>query len=475
MTIEINNVKCHIHSGGADNLIGDMIEEVREYLSVPKQGSFFAQKNAKYKVSNRVYFCTPTGKFPTGFLPYVYQYLKTFEGLKINLVDNRDFLLPFSNDLDMDVVHFELMDHQKDSVRQCNRMVNNMYWPRGIIDAATNAGKNSVIAGIAQNIIGNDATLMVLHNKDIKDQAIEFFGEIFDVGVFHKNKREINKPFVIAMAKTLYNAANKSVNIKRWLSTRKVLFVDESHVSAGHQYSRLLIWVNAGHRYLVSGTPLDMNDPKKKMMMIGNSGDIIYKISNMELIDKGVSNNVEVHMYPCIYDPYLFDVYEDAYNALKTSMNRVYIIKKYLMENPDRQVLINVKNYDHGEFIYNQISSMCNCRLLFGKSAERSKLIEEFKEYKYRVVITTILKEGINAGIDTLIYACGGKETIRLKQYIGRVLRKKGKYDTSHVIDFFDRNNYCDKHSRARIRIYKKEGFPLGYHYKPNRFGSIIL
>lgn len=474
MIINLNNVGCEILTGGKDNLHGNMIQEVRNYLSVKKPGSFFAKKYNKH-ASDRKFFCTPKGKFPSGFLPYVHIHLKNeFPGLDLTVVDERTNLIQFDEELDYNVHHWDMRDYQKEALHACNNWHEQMYWPRGIIDAATNAGKNSIIAGIHQNL-GNHKTLMLIHNQDIKKQALEWFGEMYDVGQIHGNKFETEPSFVIAMAQTLFNRAKSSVNVRRWLSTIDTLIVDESHKAGAKNYSRLLSWINAGQRFLVSGTPLDMADPIKKMLMIGLCGVPLYKISNKQLIDKGVSNECEVHIYLNDTGQYTYDSYTETYEEIiKFSIPRVEKMKDYIISNPERQILISVDNIDHGEFLYNHLYKFCHIKQLYGTSSDRDEIINDFKNYDIRVIITTLLQEGINAGIDTLIYAQGGKAKIPVKQYTGRILRKKGKFDVSHVVDFFDRAKYVDVHSRARFRIYKGEEFPITYHYNNNRFGTYI-
>ena len=270
------------------------------------------------------------------------------------------------------------------------------------------------------------------------------------------------------------NRAKSSVNVRRYLSKVNTLIVDESHRAGASDYSRLISYIDAGQRFLVSGTPLDMSDPIKKMTIIGLCGEVLSKITNQDLIEAGYSNDVEVFMYHNtvgVYDDGLgFQSAVDR--CIKFSMSRVNTIIKYLREHPDRQVLISVDWIDHGNFVYEHLKKICNVRCLYGSSKDREQLIDGFKNQEYRVLITTLLQEGINAPIDTLIYLQGGMSKIPIKQYVGRVLRKAGNHEVSHVIDFFDDVMYLDKHSRARIRVYRSEGFRVNFQYESNRWGS---
>jgi superfamily II DNA or RNA helicase len=475
MKIIISNVKSKIEVGGKEQLKGDIIGSVRDYLKVKKKGSYYAKKHNIY-AGDYKYFCTPGGKFMTGFFPWVYQFLQEeFPDIEIELYDQRKNLLSFPDKFNYEVGDFRLdktpYEYQGEALQSCDNFVGDIYWPRGIIDAATNAGKNTIIGGIHKNLKGT--TLLLIHNREIFNQAVEFFGNIFDVGRVQGRHTEFDKPFVVAMYKTLHKRAKNSKEIKKQLSNINTLIVDESHRATARDYAHTLSWIDAGQRYFVSGTPLKMKDPIKKMSAIGLSGDVLYEIKNKDLIQRGVSLGVNVHIFKSTREYKNEGDYESTYrNIVMTNEMRRDLMCEYLQEHDDRQVLISVSRVKHGNFLADKIGRLFDCRVVFGESVNRDQLIDDFKNHKYRVLITTLLKEGVNAGIDTLIYANGGEAEISVLQYVGRVLRKIGKADTAHVVDFFDNSKYLDKHSRSRLRVYRKEGFKINYHYKANRYGT---
>lgn len=474
MKIRLYNTISHLECGGKELLKGDIIGDVREYLKVKKKGSYFAKKHNKY-AGNFKYFCTPKGKFMTGFFPWVYQFLKeSHPDVHIEVIDFRQNLREFPSELNFKACGFDMSQHpyeyQGTALKSCNNYESGLYWPRGIIDAATNAGKNTIIAGIHKNVGGR--TLMLIHSREIFNQAVEFFGSEFDVGRVQGRHTELEKPFVVAMYKTLFKRVSQG-SVKKQLNYVNNLIVDESHRATASEYAHTIGLIDAGQRYFVSGTPLKMPDPIKKMSAIGLSGNILYQIKNKELIDRGVSLNVKVKMYKSTERYEDFGGYDQCHEmcVMKNKLRRD-LICEYLTYNPERRVVISVNRIEHGNFLMEKLGRMFNAREVYGDTKDRDKLINEFKNEGYNILVTTLLKEGVNTGIDSIVYANGGKAEISVLQYVGRALRKMGTADTAHIVDFFDNCRYLDKHSRSRTRIYRNEGFDIEYNYNANSFGT---
>ena len=82
------------------------------------------------------------------------------------------------------------------------------------------------------------------------------------------------------------------------------------------------------------------------------------------------------------------------------------------------------------------------------------------------LISTGVLKEGVNLPrIATLIIASGGRSTAYIKQWCGRAERKHESKTEVEVHDFYDIGRYVQQHSRARIKIYTDELFPIEYDF----------
>ena len=109
-----------------------------------------------------IYLMTEKGVFATGFLPRV---LKLLGDTEVEFIDNRTLVDP--GELPDNIKKFELRQYQTEAVRSViNNYLGDVYFPRGVISAATNAGKSLIIAGIISCfpdltglILINDGTL----------------------------------------------------------------------------------------------------------------------------------------------------------------------------------------------------------------------------------------------------------------------------------------------------------------------------
>jgi len=485
MIIRVNNIKCDVTIGGKDNLLPfDIIKEMRDYLSVPVPGAYFTKAYKKKIWDGKQRFCTPKGSFATGFLPAVYNFLVS-KGANVIIEDERDNLPEFNEYFDPVIGDWNLKTYadgyQADAVKAGFNWItlgdNELFFPRGIYDMATNAGKNSLIAGIHKNTTGK--SIMILHNALIFKQAIKFFSTMFDVGIIDSKKYKPTD-FTIAMYKSLYNKAKKSVNVKKDLTEYVNMFVDESHRGGGNEYSKLLTMVPAGGRYFVSGTPLEGKNKGRNLMLIGLSGPTLYQVTNKQLIDKNVSAKptVKIYLNTPPFEQRL-NYSETVDNVVRYSPERLDIIGEYCKKYPDRSILIMVEHQAHAEYINNELLEQHLVYSEFTHSTDKLKSmkIESFKNGDIKILISTmILKEGANIPIiRALIMTQGGNSSTTIKQVCGRGLRMgeegQEEADKLDIIDFYDDAKWVAKHSRDRIRIYKKEEFDIEYQYSADGRG----
>lgn len=480
MRIIVENVKSKVVIGGKDNLLPyDLMEELREYLRVRPDGYSHTPAYKKKQWDGWRYFITNGGVFATGFLPLVVKYLEEL-GVEVQIEDNRTNLPVFNEELDCTLPNgWEIDEHRLRMLRAANHYEEiagqKMYFPRGVIDAATNAGKTSICAGVFNNV-QKPKLLYLLHSQTIFRQAVEFFGELFprDIGQIGLGKFEINN-FTIAMVKTLYNNAQKSMNVKKALQSFNILIVDEAHKAGGEEYSKLLQMVDAGMRLFVSGTPLENTSKVNNMIIVGLAGPTIGKVTNQELIETGHSLKPIVNIF--LNDTIVpsFDYQEELKNVVQFSEKKAEMIADLVVARDGKQILISFIEIKHGYFLKKMIEShpefFGRCEIVHGTDGGRYHKIEDFKKGKIDVLLTsTILKEGVNIpNIEVLIMAQGGKSTITVKQFVGRALRTDGKNDTVEIIDFYDVGRYVAPHSRKRLKIYRDEGFDVTVHYEERR------
>jgi superfamily II DNA or RNA helicase len=101
----------------------------------------------------------------------------------------------------------------------------------------------------------------------------------------------------------------------------------------------------------------------------------------------------------------------------------------------------------------------------------RREDIQDFKDGKYPVLVSTLLKEGVDVpSMDAIIFAAGYKSSVLVIQTIGRALRAaKGKKDST-IVDFFDHGHrFLEQHSQMRMNTYAET---YGKYFKPKYIRS---
>lgn len=488
MRIIVGNTICKIVIGGVDNNLDfDIYKELRKYLRIRPDDYSHSTAYRRHQWDGYRYFITAKGSFATGFLPNVTEFLTSL-GVLIEIVDERGAIprLQFPLNADLGIIdgeRWEARDYQMEVVKKIDNIFTvqgkEVYFPRGILDCATNAGKNSMAALLVKNLSSEARVIFLVSSVLIYEQAVEFFSQSLGYDVGQVNSKNLDfKSFTVAMAKTLLNRAKEKMTVKMTLTQMQVLIVDESDEAGSKEYSKLIQMVGAPMRIFLSGTPLNAGKVNN-MIAIGLSGKVLAKITNRELIDKGVSQNpvVKILLNPeKVLGTLSYET--EKTNIVLESKARVNAIVGILEAHTEGAVLITFNNIVHGEFMFERL---CNAlphetiELAHGGSKERKEILTRFKTGETRILLASmIMKKGANiSNIRTLIQAQGGKSVITVKQVIGRAIRDDGINDSVNVYDFYDQGRIVSKHSRDRIRIYKKEGFDVELTYQNNRLKPI--
>lgn len=475
MRIVLDNSTCDIVTGGQDNLVpsGDLLNELRDYMSIKIPGAYHSLAYKRHVWDGKKYFITPKGKMGTGFLPILLKYMDEIHpSLPVTIEDIRTNPVSISPTIKKTIGDHSLegkYSHQASLVKVYNHSLvfrgQTIPFPRGVIDAATNAGKTTIFASVYANAVGNNPKMLLLINsRAVYRQLVQFFIKVFgEVGEINDQKFEPGN-ITIAMVQTLSNRVSESVSARDLVYSFDILAVDECHNSATKTYGNVLKHSNAYMRVFMSGTALDSNDDKTKLTMIGLSGTKLASVSKAELMDRGISTPVSVQLYLCntlLYRPAI--IYDEILeNCIFYSQERVSIMAN-ICNNSKGKVLIAVTEIHHGQFIYDNLQIQKKVEFTHGEDSKSKEKIKGFMEGDTDVLISTgILKEGVNIPIITdIIYAVGGKSKISIKQWMGRAERLCAGKEMATFHDFYDIGKYIKKHSESRMRVYSDEGLPV--------------
>jgi superfamily II DNA or RNA helicase len=259
-----------------------------------------------------------------------------------------------------------------------------------------------------------------------------------------------------------------------FMESIRVMIADEVHHSkATTWYESLSLCENAIYRVGLTGT-VDKKDKMGWMRLQAVFADVVTKVSNEYLIDKGISSKPTIRLVP-IQEPRnieLINNYMEAYRlgiVENEARNNIIaeLVDSYMKRRPGG-VLVSVKEIEHGNRILEKLKERgIEVEFIHGSSDvdDRASGLEKFSTGKLKVLIaSTIIDEGVDMkSIGCMVLAAGGKSMRQQLQRIGRGLRLNGIDGNSvMVFDFYDQTNkFLLGHSNERIKIFKNEKFDV--------------
>ena len=419
--------------------------------------------------------------FPTGFLRRVTDYLSE-KSWQYQLEDQRTFT-PIEN------VSYELLDkkegkiflnkgkysYQADAVDAC------ILYGRGIIDAATNAGKTEIAAALIKSI--DLPTVFFTDRRHLMYQTQKRFQERLGkkIGIIGDNQVDL-QDVTVAMVQT---CAHRKFD--KFLKSRKVVFGDEVHRLESDSWYDNFAACPAPFRFGLSATPsLEFEG----MNLLAMTGDIIYTISQSELIEREVSVPPRLFFVP-VTEPKLptkvpstgkkkkkvpwQTVYKQAIVQNVFRNQKIFEVVKSLSEK-NKPTIVLVNRINHGKLLQTLLSDNGICtEFIFGE-VERSDRERTLKrlfrgEIGCVVAISSIIGEGTDlpalaavvngtggrGGGDASTIENTGRDTV---QFIGRGCRSfRGKKHFDYY-DFVDLTHpFLKKASLDRLGTLRSEGY----------------
>jgi superfamily II DNA or RNA helicase len=288
---------------------------------------------------------------------------------------------------------------------------------------------------------------------------------------------QLNK-YVVEFEKIMEKKAStkfkKYKETMEFMESIRVMIADEVHHSkATTWYESLPLCTNAIYRVGLTGT-VDRKDKMGWMRLQAIFADVITKVSNEYLIEKGISSKPTIRLVP-IQEPRNIEIignYMEAYrlgiveNEVRNEMV-AQLVESYIKRRPGG-VLVSVKEIEHGNRILAKLKEKgIDVEFIHGSSdvEDRARGLEKFSKGQLKVLIaSTIIDEGVDMkSIGCMVLAAGGKSMRQQLQRIGRGLRLNGIDGNSvMVFDFYDRTNkFLLGHSNERIKIFKNEKFDV--------------
>ena len=345
--------------------------------------------------------------FPTGLISKALDFFK-YKKIQTTVIDNRNQSIANSiKEIKLELAKnnndgtpFDLYPYQVDTVHKAVKA------QRGIIRAATGAGKTAIAAGIIAEI-SVKPTVFYVTSQDLLKQAVDEFtrfllynGVPLKVGTVGAGKKDIQDITVMTIQTAVralgekYKAFDDEDQIEKeelkendkkdicdLIANAKLVFFDEcQHVSCESAQTILDHSVSARWRYALSATPYrDLGDD---LLIDACFGRKITDISASFLIEKGFlvkptiafirmanTRGQKFGPYPSVYK-----------NAITDNLYRNQVIAKIAenLYNQQKSVLILIQHISHGEFLQETIP---NSVFLHGSctKAERELHLQEIR------------------------------------------------------------------------------------------------
>lgn len=435
---------------------------------IKAKGRFYVESYRKRIWDGNIRYITQKGFLDTGKVPDLIGVLKKL-GYKADIEDRRDNIT--LGDIAMDFKGIIPRSYQVDAVRSIteNKLLK-LPFPRGIISAATNAGKTLIMAMIHKTY--NTKTLLLLNSVSLFNEIMIELPKLLpnELGWIKSGDIKWNS-FMVVMAKT---ASNKIYEIGPKLTDYGIVLVDECELSTSKTYMNVLKHTyNSFVRVGLSGSALKNKDKNKNERLRAIFGNELFNISNKELMDKGFSTKIKIFIWQGntkIKTPgdYVGEYEEGIIKSKernKAILNRarVHVVKKRL------PLLVIVQRHEHVSRLYKRFRKMSQIPghefeglvidWAHHERKNRSEITEAFKEGDIDILIGSyIFKRGINLKkMRALINAGGGDSIENLLQILGRATRVDDSKEGTVIDDFMDRGRYLMRHSKHRVIWYKKE------------------
>jgi superfamily II DNA or RNA helicase len=413
--------------------------------------------------------------FGTGLLSKVRKHLKK-HGIRFKIKNERKPVLQFQP---IKKLHF--VDKVEDRPEQVEMVNAALLKGRGIIYAATNAGKTEVASGIISELYRQNSSkrnprsvLFFVHRVGLVEQSVDRFRKHLGPNIHVENLKHVSRRLrsyrgvVVASTQTASGlVGKKNKDFLSFLETCDMVFVDEFHINKAWAASRIMNKCLAPMRFGMSGTIAEHNKVKL-MHYTGMTGSVIAEIHNKELVELGRSAKPIIRLIKLEGEELDTTGFGESYRLgieKNVGRNKIVVREAGRYVNRGWRTMITVARIAHGirlkRFLAHRYPDMTT-EFISGSTPlpVRKDVKDRFTRGKIPVLIASpIFDVGEDLpAIDAWVNAAGGKGWELVLQRLGRVLRKKKGENKVRITDFLDLfDRYLKKHSIARARYYVRE------------------
>ena len=453
-------------------LKSDYFNSIRDFFSIPDETARFRMRGRSRYTSSRVYCITPTGLFEPGLFYDILRYTKeAYPNEQLYIDPNiTGVVKPGFKDVRLyDNLKLPLRDYQIDA---CNNALN---YGRGIIKMGTGAGKTLTICSLLMSAFikfGNTfKCLLIVPDLSLVNQTyndFQSYNALFKYTRWTgKLKPDLTANIIIANLGILQSQFNNNP----WLEDIHMVVIDECHkLKKGNKVNKIVQSIKTYHKFGLTGTLPD-NKPDE-WNIIGKLGHVIYEKDSYSLRLEQHLTPVKASILNVSYKNQ--PLYRKDCNNYKLELDFIYentfrnSLIKQICINFTNNILILVNHILHGDKLLNSLEEIKDKQVYFIRGEveveerDRIKQLMETEKNVICIAISAIFSTGINIkNIHMIIFAAGGKSSIRTIQSIGRGLRLHETKERLQIIDVADNLKFGKNHIIKRRDIYTQEKIPF--------------
>lgn len=317
---------------------------------------------------------------------------------------------------------------------------------RGVISLPTGAGKTAVALSIIHAL--DCPSLIIVHKTELANQWLKVIREMLDYEAgFIGSGEEEWKNITVGMMQSV---------VKKGIPEFNLICFDETHRVPSQTAYDIAMACNAPYRLGISATTWRTDGADMKIWAA--TGEIIYSVTVEDLIDMGYLAKPKF----IFLDPPAIGVasrnWQQEYSkgiVRNEGRNQMIADKAIELAGKGLSIYIHVERINHGEIL----SNMIDCPFISSKSGskQRRETLKRFEDCETRVLVSTLLGEGVDLPkLDGIILAHGQKTSVGTIQKIGRALRVADGKDNAVIVDFADKGRYLGNHFEERYMTMKK-------------------
>ncbi|ASJ15513.1 DEAD/DEAH box helicase [Thermococcus radiotolerans] len=384
--------------------------------------------------------------FPVGVLPRVKKFLNC-KGYRVRIKDERQVSGVKLNSTWNE--NYVMRRYQARAIKKALKE------KMGVLSLPVGSGKTVVGLRIIHEL--DLSALIVVHTKELLYQWADKVREVLGVepGIVGDNKWE-ERGVTVAMIQTLLSRGAEKLQ-----NEYAIVMFDECHrTSAAEKFYLLGLSLPQVYRFGLSATPW-RRVRGEEIKIEAVVGPTIFEVKAEDLIKERflAKPRFEIITYESTM-PSFSERYKELYEDMimnNDERNRAIVKKAVELARKGHRILIDVKRIEHGRILKEMLEAEgIKAEFLSSQSPNRWEILEAFKEGEIPVLVSTLLKEGVDIPeISAIILAGGGKSDIMTIQTIGRALRPK-KGMKAVIVDVQDDDPLLFTHFIERQKALKQ-------------------